>query len=141
MLGCCQLAALVRHGMVVAVIILLCEHGRDGNLASIGGYDRAAPRVKGTEDGGRRQALHQRVKTLLFGVVSVPGSVQATQPCQWRGNVSEAAEVDAQPHEAAQPDVGWRDRPIPHGRDLVRVHCHPCRDPVAKEAQLQYASA
>ena len=81
MLGCCQLlAALVRRGMVLAVIIRLCEHGRDGNLVSIRGYDRAAPRVKGTEDGGRRQALHQRVKTLLFCVVSVPGGVQATQP-------------------------------------------------------------
>ena len=43
LLGCRQLAALVRHGMVVAVVIRLGEHGRDGHLASIRGDDGAAP--------------------------------------------------------------------------------------------------
>ena len=74
----------------------------------------------------------------------MPGGMRATQPCQRGGNVSvavdEAAVVVAQSHEAAQLDVGRRGRPIPHGRDLARVHCHPRgRDPMAQEAQLRAA--
>ena len=74
----------------------------------------------------------------------MPGGVQASQPCQRGGNVSvavdEAAVVVAQSHEAAQLDVAWWGRPIPHGRDLARVHCQPrCPDPMAQEAQLRAA--
>ena len=137
LLGGRQLAALVRHGMVVAVIIRLCKHGRDGHLASIRGDDGSAPRVEGAEDGGLRQALLQRFRALLFGVAPVSGGLRATQPCKWGGNVSVAVDevvvVVAQPHEAAQLDIGWRDRPISHGRDLAQVRCHPrCRELIAK---------
>ena len=74
LLGRRQRAALVRHGMVAAVIIRLGEHCRDGHLASIGCDDGAAPRVDGAEDGCSRQALLQRFKALLFGGASVPGA-------------------------------------------------------------------
>ena len=106
----------------MAVIIRLCEHGRDGQLASIGRDDEAARRVEGAEDGGHRQALLQPVKALLFGVAQVPWGVRAPLQCQWDSNISvavdEAAVVVAQPHEVVQLDVGWRGRPIPHAATL-----------------------
>ena len=76
--GCRQLAALVRHGMVLTLVIRLGEHCRDDHLAVSGG-DGAAPRVEGAEDGCSRQALLQRDKARLFGVVPVPGGVRSIQ--------------------------------------------------------------
>ena len=84
LLGCPQLAALVRHRMVMAVVIRLDEHCQDGHLASIGGDDGAAPRVEGAEDGCSRQALLQCVKARLLGGAPVPGRMRATQPCQYQ---------------------------------------------------------
>ena len=57
--------------------------------------------------------------------------MRAAQPGQRGGDVSlavdEAAEVGAQPHEAAQLDVLRRCRQVANGSHLARVHGHARR--------------
>jgi hypothetical protein len=139
-----EFAALIRDGVVMAVVVGLGEDRRERHLAGVGREDRAAARVEGPKDGGRGEAVLQAVKTPLLLRTPLPRGEWAAQARERGGDVGilidKATVVVAQPDEATQLRVGGGDRPVPHCRNLALVDRNASRgDAVPEEAKLTAA--
>jgi hypothetical protein len=82
-----ELAALVRDGVVMAVVIRLGKDRRDRCLAGVCREDRTSARVEGPEDRGRCEAVLQAVETPLLLHPPLPWCVRAAQARERGGNV------------------------------------------------------
>ena len=66
-LGRRQLATLVRHRMLPALVVWLRQDSRYGEVAGVSSQDRAAGGIKRAQHRGRGEGLLQRVEALLRG--------------------------------------------------------------------------
>ena len=109
LLSCRELAALVGHRVVMALVVRLREDSLDRRLAGVCREHTAAARIKSAKDRGRRQATFQGFEALLLCCPPAPRSVRTTQPgergCNLGVALDKATVVVAQTDELAQLDV------------------------------------